>query len=91
MLGLGVRAGVVRMQGEALAGGPLVGTTQVRLWLGPAATAALGADLTPRIALLARFELGHAAISATALDRSQPAAVLGGIWTSLGLAAAIAL
>ena len=90
-LGLDLRLGVVGMQGEVLPHGPFVAGSQVRAWLGPAATAALGADLTPSVALIARFELGLVAVGATARDRGEPAAVIGGTWTSLGLAAAIGL
>ena len=90
-LGVAARAGVVQMRGEAPPGSALVGDQQVRAWFGPAATLAVGLDLTPRVALDVDLELGVVAFGATARDAGQPAAVLGGRWTSLGLAATLAL
>jgi hypothetical protein len=90
-LGVGARIGIVSMRGEALPDAPLVGVRQVRVWLGPAASAAIGAELTPGVALSASFELGVVASGATARDLGEPVAALGGAWTSFGFAAAIAL
>jgi hypothetical protein len=90
-LGLGARVGAVRMRGESLSGSPLVGASQLRLWLGPAASAGVGVELSTRLTLSAHVELGFVAAGATARDLGAPVAVVGGAWTSLGLAAAIAL
>jgi len=90
-LGVGARIGVVRMHGEALPGSRLVGQSVVRPWLGPMATAALGAELTPALSLSASLELGVVASGATARDLGDPVATVGGAWTSLGLTAALAL
>jgi hypothetical protein len=88
---LGGRVGIVRMHGEALPGSQLVGARLVRLWGGPAATVALGAHLTSTLAIAASFELGITTSRATARDVGEPVAVVGGMWTSLALTAAIAL
>jgi hypothetical protein len=90
-LGIGARVGIVRMHGEALPQSRIVGESLVRGWLGPAATVAVGANLTPGVAVSARFELGIIAAGATARDLGEPVATLGGAWTSLGLAATIAM
>lgn len=90
-LGIGVRVGVVRMRGEALPGGQLVGARLVRAWFGPAATTAVGIDLSPGFEVSASLELGVVAAGATARDLGEPVATLDGVWTSFGLAAAIAL
>jgi hypothetical protein len=88
---IGARVGIVRMHGEALPQSQLVGERLVRAWAGPAAAVALGTDLTPNLAVIVRFELGVIASGATARDLGQPAAALDGAWTSLGLAAVIAM
>jgi hypothetical protein len=90
-LGLGARIGVVVMRGEALPGSHLAGESFARVWLGPAASAALGIDVHPSLALSARLELGQAAAGAAARDLGEPIAAIGGTWTSFGVAAAIAL
>lgn len=90
-LGVGMRVGVVRMVGESIPGAELVAGRLVRAWFGPAATAAVGFDLTPSASLDASVELGAAISGATARDLGQPVAVVGGPWTSLRLAATIAL
>jgi hypothetical protein len=90
-LGLGARIGVVDMRGEALLGTPFIAHRLTRLWLGPTATAALGADLTSTIAVRALFELGVVATGTTARDRGEPVAGFDGTWTSFGVAIVIAL
>lgn len=90
-LGLGGRAGLIHMRGDALPGAGLVGTSFMRIWLGPAASFALGAELTPRIAVAATVELGLVASGATARDLGDPVAAVEGAWSAFGLAAAIAL
>jgi hypothetical protein len=90
-LGVGARVGVVRMHGEALPGGPLTGSSLVRVWLGPAADLAVALDLTPRASLRAEVELGVVATGATARDLGKPVAAISGAWTSFGLAAVIEL
>ncbi|HEV7558536.1 MAG TPA: hypothetical protein VGO00_23865, partial [Kofleriaceae bacterium] len=90
-VGAGVRVGVARMAGEALPGNVLVGKRIVRGWFGPAATVAIGIDLTPRITLDAALELGLVASGATARDLGDPVASVGGGWTSLRLAVTIPL
>jgi hypothetical protein len=91
-LGLGGRAGLVRMRGEALPSSQLTASRPlVRAWLGPAATLAVGADLGRSMAIAASFELGIAASSTTARDLGDPVATVGGTWRSLGLAITIAL
>jgi hypothetical protein len=90
-LGLGARVGIVRMRGEALPQSQLAGEGLVRVWLGPAATVAVGAELAPGMIVSAGFELGLIGAGATARDLGEPVATLGGAWASCGLAAAIAL
>ncbi len=90
-LGLGLRVGVVHIQAESLPGSQLAGERLVRVWLGPAATLALGAELTHGLALTAALELGVVATGATARDLGEPVAALRGAWTSFGVAAAISL
>ena len=90
-LGAGVRVGVVRLTGEALPGTPLVSHQFTRAWFGPAASAAVGVELTPRVALTAGVELGVVGAGVTASDFGQPVVALDGRWTSVELAAAIAL
>jgi len=90
-VGLGARAGAVHLHGDALPQSQLVGSSFTRIWLGPAATGALGVDLTPRLAVAATIELGVVAAGATARDLGEPVAAVDGAWTSFGLAAAIAL
>jgi hypothetical protein len=90
-VGLGARIGVVHMRGAALPNNRFTSDRLARLWLGPTATASLGADLTATLALRACFELGVVATGATARDTGEPVAVVDGTWTSFGLAAVIAL
>jgi hypothetical protein len=90
-LAVGARIGVVHMRGEPRPNNPFVGERLARAWLGPTATAALGADLTSSIAVHACLELGVAATGATARDLGEPVASVGGTWTSFGLAAVIVL
>lgn len=90
-VGFGARVGVVVMQGEALANSQLAGERRLRVWLGPAASVGVGADLTPSFTVSARFELGVVAAGATARDLGEPVARIDGAWTSFGLAATIAL
>jgi hypothetical protein len=92
-LGIGARLGVARLRGTPVQLSPVAaaGTTITRVWLGPAATAALAVDLTPRIAVAATLELGLAITDATARDLGEPVAALAGAWASLGFAAVIAL
>jgi hypothetical protein len=90
-IGAGVRIGVVRMVGESIPGAALVAGRLVRPWFGPAATALVGFDLTPSVSLDASVELGAVTSGATARDLGQPVAVVGGPWTSLRVAATIAL
>lgn len=90
-LGVGARIGIVHMRAEARPGSPFVGERLARAWLGPTATAALGADLSSSIAVRACVELGIAATGATARDIGERVASVGGTWTSFGLAAVIAL
>jgi len=90
-LGAGARLGIVRMRGEAPPGSRLVGGSQVRPWIGPAADLAVGIDITPRLSLRASAELGIVATGATARDFGVRVAALAGTWTSLGLAAALEL
>ena len=90
-LGIGARIGVVSLRGQTLGSGELVADRVVRAWFGPAATAAIGLALTPRVALDACLELGIVASGATARDLGQPAVVVDGTWTSLGIAAVISL
>jgi len=90
-IGLGVRAGIVRMHGEALPQSRLVGRGLVRGWLGPIVSIALGADLTRAVAVTASVELGITASGATGRDGDETVAALGGAWASFCLATAIAL
>jgi len=90
-VGIGARVGIVRLHGEAPPRSEVVGDSLVRAWLGPVAIVGVGADLTPAVAVSACLELGVIAAGATARDLGEPAASLGGAWTSLGLAATIAL
>jgi hypothetical protein len=90
-VGIGARIGVVRLHGEAPPRSPLLGESLVRAWLGPAATVGVGAGLTPGVTVTAGFELGIIETGATARDLGVPVASLGGVWTSFGLATAIAL
>lgn len=90
-VGLGARVGIVRMHGEALPHSQQVGESLIRLWFGPVATVGVGADLTPGVTVTARFELGIIETGATARDQGEPVASFGGMWTSFGLIAAIAL
>lgn len=90
-LGLGARVGIVRMRAEPLTSSQLVGEGFVRVWLGPAATVAVGAELAPGLTVSAGLELGLVGAGATARDLGDPVATVGGVWTSLGLAAAIVL
>lgn len=90
-LGAGTRFGIVRMRGEALPGSQLLGTSQVRPWLGAAADLAIGLHLTQRVSLRASAELGVVIAGATARDLGIPVATLSGTWTSLGLAVVLDL
>jgi len=90
-LGVAALLGLVRLRGEALPGNSLVGTSQVRLWGGPAASLAIGLQLGPAVAATARLELGIAAAGVTARDLGTPAAAIDGAWASLGLGVTIAL
>ncbi len=90
-LGAAARVGIVRMHGEVLPGSSLIGTSQVRPWLGPAADIAVGIELMPRLSLRASAELGVVITGATARDLGVPVAALTGTWTSVGLAAAVEL
>lgn len=89
--GFGARLGAVRMRGKPVPGDLLLGQTQVRPWLGPAVSAALGVELTPRVTASAGAELGAVLSGATARDVTVPVAVLGGTWRSLAIALAIGL
>jgi len=90
-LGLGARLGVVRTSGEALPGSQVVGQRLVRAWLGPAATLAIGIDLTPHLSVTTGVELGLVATGATARDLGEPVATLDGAWASFELTTTIAL
>lgn len=90
-LGVAARAGVVRMQGETPASTGVVGNQLVRPWLGPAATAAVGFDLTPQVELGAGLELGATVVGTTPRALGEPAAVMEGRWLSLELVARVAL
>jgi len=90
-LGLGARLGVVIMRSKTLGTGDLVADHLVRGWFGPAATAAVGFALTPRVAIDAGFELGVVASGVTARDLGEAVVAIDGIWTSLGIAAVISL
>jgi hypothetical protein len=79
------------MRGESFANTGVMASRMTRLWLGPVAMAALGFDLSQRISVDARVELGAVAPGATARDLGEPAAAVDGAWASLGLAAAFAL
>lgn|GEM_PF-4554280 len=90
-LGVGVRVGAVSLQGEAIRGSSLAGQRVVRAWLGPIATLAIGAALTPNVAMTASVELGRTVADATPRDLGQPVASLSGTWTSVGLGVAVTL
>lgn len=90
-LGVGARIGVVTFSGQALAGSQLAGKRIVRAWLGPAASLALGADLTSAVSLSAGVEVGRAVTGGTARDLGSAAAAADGTWLSLGVAAVLAL
>jgi hypothetical protein len=90
-IGASARIGVARMVGESIPGAQLDGGRLVRAWLGPAATAAVGLDLTSSLSLDASAELGAVLSRVTARDLGQPAAVIGGRWTALHVVATIAL
>ena len=90
-LGLGVRAGIARLRGEALPGGLFVGVRAIRPWVGPVTALALGVRLTPKVTVSARGELGWVVTGATARDLGMPVAVIDRGWTAFQIAAAIAL
>lgn len=90
-LGFGARLGAVRMRGTPAPGYLLRGQTQVRPWLGPAVSAALGIELTSRVTASAGAELGAVLSGATEREATVPVAVLGGTWRSLTIALAIGL
>lgn len=89
--GVGARFGAVRMRGKPAPGDLFLGQTQVRPWLGPAVSAALGVELTPRVTAIAGAELGAVLSGATARDVTVPVAVLGGNWRAATIALAIGL
>jgi hypothetical protein len=91
-LGVGARAGAVRMRARVSHDSALGAGSLVRLWAGPAATASLGFALTQSVAVDVHFEAGKvAAGGATARNFNTVAATLDGVWTSFGVAAIIAL
>ena len=90
-LGLGARIGLATFSGQALPGSRLAGRRIVRAWLGPAASLALGTELTSTVSLRASIEVGRAVIGGAASDLGTTAAAVDGTWTSLGVAAVLAL
>ncbi|MCW5806316.1 MAG: hypothetical protein KIT31_28380, partial [Deltaproteobacteria bacterium] len=90
-LGVAARLGVARMASQVIANGYAHGTRATRMWGGPAATAGIGVAIAPRFSVDLQVEAGRAVIGFAARDFNGPAARLDGWWTSLGLAAVVAL
>lgn len=90
-LGLGVRAGIASLRGEAPPDSAVVSAREVRPWFGPAAALAIGVRLAPGVTISARCELGWVVTGVTARDFDVPVAVIGRGWAAGQLVAAIAL
>src|SRR5262249_55899680 len=89
--GVGVRLGLVRMNGTTFMASQLRRDRLLRGWAGPVTHSVAGIALTSRISVEAEVEVGTAMLGVTGRDLEKPAAVMNGTWMSLGVAAAVAL